>query len=132
MTKLPDVPTSEEFTRTLGQVTFLLTISPPHLERSIAHIRDMVIAPLMLKQVRVFLKGKQPVAALSWAYASEEIRDRTAKPPFVMALTDWRSGPHVTVVEVISPLIDPKIFIDKFLMDVGSARNRATSNVRSQ
>lgn len=132
MNKLPDVPTSEEFTRTLGQVTFLLTISQPHLERPIAHIRDMVIAPLMLKQVRVFLKGKQPVAALSWAYASKEIRNRVAKPPFVMGLPDWRSGPHVTVVEVISPLLDPQLFTDKFLADARAAQDRATSNGRPQ
>ncbi|MDR0807572.1 MAG: toxin-activating lysine-acyltransferase [Gemmobacter sp.] len=132
MSKTPDVPTSEEFTRTLGQVTFLLTISRPHLERPIAHIRDMVIAPLMLKQVRVFLRGRQPVAALSWAYASDEIRERVAKPPFVMGLPDWRSGPHVTVVEVISPLLAPQMFIDQFLADAHAARDRASTTGRPQ
>lgn len=128
----PDVPTSEEFTRTLGQVTFLLTISRPHLERPIAHVRDMVIAPLMLKQVRVFLKGKQPVAALSWAYASDEVRDRIAAPPFVMGLPDWRSGPHVTVAEVISPLLDPQLFIDQFLADVRAAQDRSSAGEQRQ
>ena len=121
MARTPDVPTSEEFTRTLGQISFLLTLSQPHLERPIAHLRDMVIAPLMLKQVRVFLKGKQPLAAITWAYASPEVKARIENPPVVMALADWRSGKEVVIVECLSPLLDPKLFIDQFQSQVSDA-----------
>ncbi len=32
-----------------------------------------------------------------------------------MALGEWRSGPEIVIVEVISPLIDKQIVINQFL-----------------
>lgn len=124
--KGPDVPTSEEFTRTLGQVAWLTTLSRPHLGRPMSYLRDMVIAPLVLKQVRVFLKGKQPLAAITWAYASEAVKAKVAMPPFVMALEDWRSGAEVVVIECISPLLDPQIFITQFMNQVENVLAKKT------
>lgn len=114
MTNIPKLPSSEEFTHVLGQVTWLMTLSKPHRERLIAHIDDLVVAPLMLKQVRVYLKGKQPLAAVMWAYASSEVKAKIGCPPFIMGLNDWRSGPDIVVVDCISPFADPNIFIEQF------------------
>ena len=114
MTNTPKLPSSEEFTHVLGQVTWLMTLSKSHRERLIAHIDDLVVAPLMLKQVRVYLKGKQPLAAVMWAYASPEVKAKIAAPPFIMALNDWRSGPEIVVVDCISPFADPNMFFEQF------------------
>lgn len=113
--KTPSVPTSDEFLRTMGQVSWLMTLSPEHRDRSIRYLEAHLAAPLMLKQVRVVTRGKQPVAALSWAYASPEVKARIEAGGHVMALGEWRSGSEIVIVDVISPLIDKQIVINQFL-----------------
>lgn len=118
---LPGAPTSEEFTRTLGQVTWLMTLSEQHRDCPISVIEAHVSAPLMFKQVRVFLKGKQPVAALIWAYVSPDVKAKIDGGNHVMALQDWRSGPDVKVVDCISPFAEGQVFIDQFMTQVKDA-----------
>jgi len=113
-TKMPDVPTSEEFTRTLGQVTWLMTVAESHRDKQASWIETHVCAPLMLKQVRVYVKGKQPLAVIIWAYASQEVKDRLMTQDKSMTLQDWRSGPNVTIVDCISPFLDPQAFVERF------------------
>lgn len=128
-TKKPtfDVPDSEEFTRVLGQVTWLLTQDKRLKTIPAAEIEPRFIAPMILKQVRVFTKGKAPIAALSWAYASDEVIGKVERGEGPLMLSDWRSGPKVVVVDVVSPFADPKLFTADFLKSVSEAqRNAAT------
>ena len=118
--KTPDVPTSEEFLRTMGQVSWLLTLSMDHRDKPITYLETHVAAPLMLKQVRVVTRGNQPIAALTWAYASPEVTARIEAGDRTMALGDWRSGPEIVIVDVISPLVDRQIIINQFLGQVRS------------
>lgn len=120
----PDVPTSEEFTRTLGQITWLLTQSKSHRRREIEFIEAHVMAPLMFKQVRVFTKGKQPLAALIWAYVSEDVKNKLLSGDHKMGLQDWRSGPEVMIVDCVSPLADAQLFIDQFMSEVEAAKGK--------
>lgn len=112
------VPTSDEFSKTLGHVTWLMTLSKDHRDKSIRTIEADVLAPLMFKQVRVYTKGKQPLAAVIWAYVSPEVKSKIEADGYQMALRDWRSGPEVVVVDCISPFMEPKIFVDQFLSQV--------------
>lgn len=118
----PDVPTSDEFLRIMGQVCWLLSLSKDHREKPISLIEAHVSAPLMLKQVRVITRGNQPIAALTWAYVSPEIKALIETGDHIMDLKDWRSGPEVMVIDVISPLMDGKIFIDRFLGEVAELK----------
>ena len=120
----PDVPTSEEFTRTMGQICWLMTLSPAHRDRPISLIEAHVSAPLMLKQVRVYLKDKQPVAVVIWAYASDDIKQKIDGGYHTMALNDWRSGPEVVVVDCISPFAPPETFVNQFMAQVPSPNKR--------
>mgnify|MGYP000303369547 CR=1 FL=1 len=120
--KVPDVPTSEEFSRTMGQVAWLMTLSKKHRDLPISYQETHLAAPLMFKQVRVFTKGKQPLAAVIWAYVSPEIKQKLEAGDYTMQLEDWRSGPEVAIVDCISPLVDPKVFVDQFLSQVEDAR----------
>lgn len=123
----PDLPSSTEFTATLGQVTWLATQDTTFKTLPIGEMQDRFVAPIMLKQVRVFLKGKAPVAALSWAYASETVVAKINAKQGPLLLTDWRSGPDVRIVDVISPFTDSAVFIDGFLKEVEAARHRTAS-----
>ncbi|MDJ0826916.1 MAG: toxin-activating lysine-acyltransferase [Rhodobacter sp.] len=120
----PKAPTSEEFTSTLGQVTWLMTLSKAHRDKPISLIEAHVAAPLMFKQVRVFTKGKQPLAAVIWAYASDEVRQKLQAGGYTMTLQDWRSGPEITVVDCISPLADAQVFIDEFMRQADAAKTK--------
>lgn len=118
----PATPTSDEFTRTMGQVTWLMTLSKAHRDKPISLIEAHVSAPLMFKQVRVFTKGKQPLAAVLWAYVSPEVKAKLEGGDYVMTLQDWRSGPEVVIVDCISPLMDPQMFVDQFMAQVEAAQ----------
>lgn len=120
--KLPGAPSSDEFTRTLGQVTWLMTVCAPHRGKPVSWIEAQMVAPLMFKQVRVFLKGKQPIAALSWAYASDAVAQKLATGDHVMALEEWRSGPKVVVAACISPFAPGQTFIERFMAEVEAAK----------
>lgn len=118
----PKVPTAGEFTQTMGQVAWLMTLSKEHRDKPISILEAHVSAPLMFKQVRVFTKGKQPLAAILWAYVSPEVKAKLEDNDYVMTLQDWRSGPEVVIVDCISPLMDPKMFIDQFMSQVEAAQ----------
>lgn len=121
----PDVPSSDEFTRALGQITWLMTTSKRHRALNIVWLEAHVIAPLVFKQVRVILKEKRPVAAIIWAYASKTVAQKIADGGYDMRLEDWRSGPEVTVVECISPFGHEQRFIDAFLAEAANAKRRS-------
>ena len=116
------VPNAEEFTRVLGQVTWLMTQSSKHKLYDLTYIEAHVVAPLMFKQVRVFTKAKQPIAALIWAYASPELQRKVQQKDYVLNIQDWRSGEEVVVVDCISPFVDGEMFISQFMDDVEIAK----------
>ena len=91
--KKPDLPTSEEFSQTMGQVAWLMTLSKEHRSKPISYQEAHLTAPLMFKQVRVFEKDKQPLAAVIWAYVSPEVKSKIEAGGYTLSLQDWRSGP---------------------------------------
>jgi hemolysin-activating ACP:hemolysin acyltransferase len=117
-------PTSDEFISTLGRVTWLMGLCDTHRKMRVSDIEAAIQAPLMFKQLRVFLKGKQPVAALTWAYASADVVQRVKNGNIKLALNEWRSGPEIIVVRCISPFAESDIFIDKFNSEVKALQKK--------
>ncbi|WP_162528233.1 toxin-activating lysine-acyltransferase [Gemmobacter caeruleus] len=99
----PLTPGSEEFLRSLGQITWLMGLSDSHRDLPIHEIEARIQVPLMLRQVRIYTEGPRPIAALTWAGVSESIRQALQFPQFRMRMQDWRSGPDIIVVDCISP-----------------------------
>ena len=118
------VPTSEEFVKTLGQVTWLMTQSKSHRDSEISLIEAHVVAPLMFKQVRVYSKSKQPLAAIIWAYVSKDRKEILSKDGYRMVLEDWRSGSEIMIVDCISPFIDSTPFIENFMAEIAEIKKR--------
>jgi len=116
-----DFPKSEEFLTTLGQITWLLSVDSNFQSQSISFLRSNVLAPIKLKQVRIFTKGKAPVAALSWAYASPAVAKKIHERENSIDLPDWRSGDTIVLVDRISPFgpIEPfeKLFFQNLSSD---------------
>lgn len=120
--KAPELPNSEEFSQTLGQVSWLCTLSKDHRTRQIGFLEHHVITPLMFKQVRVYTKGKQPLGALIWAYVSPEVKAKIEAGDYTMGLNDWRSGSEIVIVDCISPFVDGQMFIDQFQTQIAQLR----------
>ncbi|WP_139163223.1 toxin-activating lysine-acyltransferase [Epibacterium ulvae] len=121
-------PTSDEFTKALGQITWLMTVSKDHRDKPTSWIETQICAPLMFRQVRVFVKDKRPLAALTWAYASDDLQSRLRTAGHIMSLQDWRCGSEVSIVECISALGNSQPFIDQFMAEVATSRD-AKNNI---
>jgi hemolysin-activating ACP:hemolysin acyltransferase len=109
---MPDFPSSDDFVRQMGQITWLMTISAEHSSKPISYIERLVSAALMMKQARVILKEKQPLAAIMWAFVTPDIKRKITGLDYTIKLQDWRSGPELVVVDCISPFV-PKAKIIK-------------------
>ena len=118
------VPDSDEFTKTLGQVTWLMGLSEAHKDLPISAIEARIQAPLMMRQVRVITRGKQPVAAVTWATVSETIEHAMAHPDFSMDLGHWRCGDRLVIVDVISPFV-PREKIETLFWDLAKGKLKA-------
>ena len=105
---------SKTFAEAMGQAVWLMTMSKAHRDLPIREIERRVALPILLKQFRTFVKDKQPIAFLTWGAVSEAVRDRLAKGNTEMAEADWRSGPHLMVVDVVSPFNPPNVFRARF------------------
>jgi len=95
-----------------------MTQSKSHRVSDIALIESHVVAPLMFKQVRVYTKDKQPLAAIIWAYASKKIKEKLSQDRYRMSLQDWRSGNEIAIVDCVSPFINSQIFIEQFMREI--------------
>ncbi|MEE9454396.1 MAG: toxin-activating lysine-acyltransferase [Paracoccaceae bacterium] len=75
---------------------------------------------IFLKQFRLFVKGKQPIAFLTWAKVSSEVKAALEAGRRVeLDLKGWRSGPHLVVVDCISPFGPAEKIKEEFLKSMG-------------
>lgn len=98
-------PDPETFGSALGYVTWLITMSPAHKNLPIRAVEARILPALLLKQFKLYYKGKQPVAFVAWAMLTDEAKARHAAGEN-LPLTDWRAGPNLVAVDVVSPFAD--------------------------
>lgn len=110
------------FAATLGNAAWLMSLSQDHTELPIEVLKDRIAMPIMLRQFRLFSKGQQPVAFLTFASASEEVHARIEAGETNLGPKDWRSGSLITVVDCISPFNAPVRFIELFQADAVRAQ----------
>ncbi len=107
------------FANYLGQASWLMTLSPEHKELPISTIDKRILPAIFLKQFRLFAKGKQPIAFLTWAKVSDEIKAELEAGRVELDLKGWRSGPHLVVVDCISPFGPAEKIKAEFLKSMG-------------
>ena len=112
----PHMKDSATFASAFGQAVWLMTLSKDHRELKIKQIEDLVTPAIFLQQFKIYSKGKQPVAFLSWASVSDEIKSRFDSGDRVLGAEEWRSGKHVIVVDCVPPFA-PKEEIAKQFFD---------------
>ncbi len=108
------------FSSTLGQAVWLMTASAKHRDFRISDIEAFVTPAVLLQQFKLHCKGKQPIAFISWASVSEEIKARLERGDRYLNAAGWRSGSNVVIVECVSPFAERAEFEKQFWSSVTS------------
>lgn len=119
----PNVPPQavgdREITYVLGEVAWLMSRSASHRHLFLADLEWRVFPPLYLGQARVFRDQKQNAAAIAtWAFVSDEVDMRLKSQVHRLQPTDWRSGPHPWIIDVVAPPNLIKQVIDELVANV--------------
>lgn len=93
----------DEFGVILGLVTWLMSMSKEHKARPISSIDETVLPALLLKQFKLIRKDAMPVAFMSWATVSDEIKRELNAGDRVLTPDEWRSGKNIVIMECVSP-----------------------------
>ncbi|TNJ38535.1 toxin-activating lysine-acyltransferase [Phaeobacter sp. B1627] len=109
------------FASTFGQAVWLMTMSKAYQDLHIRDLEHRVAPAVLLRHFKLYSKGKQPVAFLTWASVTDELRDRIAAGDKTLELQDWRSGRNIVVVDCVSPFAPASEIIEGFLNAVPSA-----------
>jgi cytolysin-activating lysine-acyltransferase len=95
-----------------------MTVSKVHRDLPIREIEARVSPAVLLQQFRIYLKGKQPSAFLSWAAVSDEVKARFDAGNTTLAAHEWRSGENIVVVECVSPFADRAEIEKQFMASI--------------
>ncbi len=87
----------------LGQVTWLLSLSPAHKHMFMADLEWRIRPAVALRQCRLFLDKGRPMGFVTWAYVSEEVAGRLQAMPNRLQPPEWRSGKRLMIMDVVAP-----------------------------
>lgn len=108
-----------DFAKYLGTAAWLCSMSVEHRNKPFSTIESDLLPPLLLKQFRVVNDQSLPIAFLTWARASSEVRQKIESKQELF-LTDWSSGEQIVVVDCIAPHGHKQQIINEFLESVGA------------
>ena len=105
MVKQPEKQTGLDKTvaGVLGEITWLATQSPRHKALFIYDLEWLVMPAIILKQFKMFYKGDRPVGCILWGKVSDDVAARLEQPNFRLKPQEWRSGPHIKIIDIIAP-----------------------------
>jgi cytolysin-activating lysine-acyltransferase len=109
-----NAPDPQTFAATMGQAVWLMTMTDQHRDLPIHEVEARVAAPILLRRFKLYSKGKQPVAFLTWATVSDAVKAKVEAGE-LLDLADWTSGDNLIVVDVVSPFNPAEVFEKRFL-----------------
>lgn len=110
-------PDDQTFATVLGQAVWLMSMDPAYRDLPIKVIEGRLLPSILPRQFKLYSKGKQPVAFLTWALVNEgEELDREALTGNDLKV--WRSGSSVAVVDCVSRFNPGEGFVEMFLGEV--------------
>jgi cytolysin-activating lysine-acyltransferase len=91
----------------LGPMVFLLGHHPVKRYSFVGDMEWMLLAPLVLDQVKIYTRNDAPVAFATWAYVSDDIDKRFRAGNLKLGPTEWKSGPHLWLIDLVVPFGSP-------------------------
>ena len=122
----PHMRDSATFASAFGQAVWLMTLSKGHRDLKIKQIEDLVTPAIFLQQFKIYSQGKRPVAFLSWASVSDDIKSRFDAGDRTLRAEEWRSGKHIVVVDCVSPFADRAEIEKQFWESVGDPSEKTS------
>ncbi|MDP3076287.1 toxin-activating lysine-acyltransferase [Bradyrhizobium sp.] len=87
----------------LGEITWLMTQSPRHKPIPLGDLEWLIMPAILLKQLRMFYKGEQPVGVAVWALVADLVAKRIDAGDKRLTAVEWKSGPHLRIIELVAP-----------------------------
>src|SRR5258706_5427459 len=87
----------------LGEIVWLMSQSAVHRQLFVSDLEWFAIAPVLLKQFRLFYAKDRAVGVAFWALVNDEVEERLKTGAAKLRPQDWKSGDKLWVVEVIAP-----------------------------
>jgi cytolysin-activating lysine-acyltransferase len=87
----------------LGAVSWLMLQQNSTRHTLLSELEWRVMPPLMNDQAKLYMRGKAPLAYVSWAYLSEDVARRYQQAPHHLMPSDWKSGEQVWIVDLCTP-----------------------------
>lgn len=87
----------------LGPALWLYAKEPNRKFMFLADMEWLVLPPVILDQCRLYTKGGIPFAFYTWAQVSDTVDARLRSGVPKIAPHEWKSGPHVWLVDFIAP-----------------------------
>jgi len=87
----------------LVDILDLMGASAIHKQFTVSDIHRLIYPPIILDQYKLFHKDGKPVAYASWAYLSEEAKDRHLARQGLFQVDDWKSGATLWFMDFIAP-----------------------------
>lgn len=75
----------------LGEMVWLLTMSPTHKHFALGDLEWLIMPPLMLQQYRIYYDGQRPVALALWAYLSPDAEAKLQDGGTRLRPDEWRT-----------------------------------------
>ena len=88
----------------IGGVMLLSQHSPLHSRYVVAEWQQRIMPAFELNQFCYYEDEQgRPIAFCNWAFLSEQSRDALLSGDREISLSDWRSGQHIYIPEMIAP-----------------------------
>ena len=89
--------------RTLGEVMFLMSLSPIHKHQFIADLEWSVLPAIAQNQCFIFREEGRATAVCLYGYVTGEAEDRFKKGVMKLSPNEWNNGDNLWLVNMIDP-----------------------------
>lgn len=114
----------------LAAAITLLLASPPHRHLFIADLEWRLLPAIASSQFRLITKDNRPLAFVTWAFLSDEIKERLKSAGGSnsgagrLKPEEWRSGKNHVIVDFVSPFITDEDEKKRMLASVFGAKKK--------
>jgi cytolysin-activating lysine-acyltransferase len=63
---------------------------------------------MILNQAKLFMHEGAPRAYVSWALVNDDVQARLAQGDLRLAPHEWKSGPHLWIIDLVTPFGSPE------------------------
>lgn len=114
----------------LAAALTLMLASPPHRHLFIADLEWRLLPAIASSQFRLITKDNRPLAFVTWAFLSDEIKERlktaggSSSGAGRLKPEEWRSGKNHVIVDFVSPFITDEDEKKRMLASVFGAKKK--------